>query len=209
MKKEPVKKTIKKEKNEKKESKTKKAIEKIFNLFIAKSLIFDVVITFLGLYFIINPFSGLRGCEIVFAIILIISGGFSIFDYASKGIIRLFGLSLIYGALSVVLGILILINPLALINVLTIVFGIWLIISGLMKIDYAIKLNAFKEESWGLTLVIGLLITIFGILVIVNPFINLYLTEVAGLFLIIYAILDFTNIVLFKKRATEITKLFK
>lgn len=190
-------------------SKIVKTIEKIFNLFILRSLIFDVLIFLLGLFFVINPYFGLRGCEIAFSIVLLVSGITALYDCTARKIINLFNFSLIYGVLSLIFGLLIIFNPLSLTNIITIGFGVWVTISGLLKISYAINLKNNKEETWSVILGIGLVTTIAGILIIFNPFIELYITQVVGIFIVLYAILDFTNNILFKKRSKEIVKIFK
>lgn len=190
-------------------SKIAKTIEKIFNLFIFRSLIFDVLIFFVGLFFIINPYFGLRGCEIAFSVVIILSGIASLYDCTARKIINLFNFSLIYGVLSLIFGLLIIFNPLSLTNAITICFGIWVTLSGALKISHAIYLKNSAEESWSVVFGIGLISTIVGILVIFNPFIELYITQVVGIFMVLYSILDFTNNILLKKRSKEIVKIFK
>lgn len=197
-----------KEKSKRKSSKTLKTIENIYKLFILRSIIFDILIIALGLFFVINPFSGLRG-EIIFSIILLVSGVMSFYDWPSKKLINLFNFSLIYGILSVLLGMLIIINPLALSNVITLALGIWVFISGLFKTINAFNLKNNKEETWSITVGIGVFMAIIGLLVIFNPFVELYIIQMAAIFIVLYAVLDLTNNILFKKRTKEILKIFK
>lgn len=198
-----------KEKSKRKSSKTLKTIENIYKLFILRSIIFDILIIALGLFFVINPFSGLRGCEIIFSIILLVSGVMSFYDWPSKKLINLFNFSLIYGILSILLGMLIIINPLALSNVITLALGFWIFISGLFKTINAFSLKNNKEESWSITVGIGVFMAIIGLLVIFNPFVELYIIQMAAIFIVLYAVLDLTNNILFKKRTKEILKIFK
>ena len=53
------------------------------------------------------------------------------------------------------------------------------------------------------------ILMIIGVLLIFNPFVELYITQVVGTFVIIYAVLDFTNNLLFKKRKKDIIKILK
>ena len=198
-----------KKKNNPKGTKITKVIERLLNIFIIRSIIFDILIILLGGYFILNPYSGLRGCEIVFSIFLLIFGCMSIFDCSAKNVVKLFNFSLIYGVLSIIFGLLIILNPLALANIVTICFGIWMVISGAVKINNSISLKKLKEDSWSVILGIGILTSLIGILLIFNPFVELYITQVVGIFVIIYAVLDFTNNLLFKKRKKDIIKILK
>ena len=52
------------------------------------------------------------------------------------------------------------------------------------------------------------MLMVFGILVLSNPFSALTVTQVIGTFLVLSSILDITDLVLLKKRANEITKIF-
>ncbi|MBQ9833804.1 MAG: DUF308 domain-containing protein [Bacilli bacterium] len=198
-----------KERNPKKKSSTLKLLQKIFNIYVCQSLISSVIIFVLGLVFLFNPTIATRTVEVVTSIILIVLGIGSTFNYFSKATLKIFNFNLLYGIVSIVLGLLILINPFTLVNIITIIFGAWLCVSGLVKVNYAFNFKKVKEDSWLLTFVIGILTLIFGIVVIVNPFINLYLTQVLGLFISIYAVLEFTETVLLKQRSSAFLKLFK
>ncbi len=190
-------------------TKITKNIERILNIFIIRSVVFDLLIILLGAFFILKPYSGLRGCEIVFSIVLLLSGFISIFDCSAKKIIKLFNLSLIYGVLSIIFGLLIILNPLALANIVSICFGIWMTLSGIIKITNSINLKKMQEESWGVIFGIGLLMALTGVLLIFNPFVELYITQVVGIFVIIYAVLDIANSLLYRKRKKDIIKILK
>ena len=189
--------------------KVKKIMENFYNIYILRSFVLDIIFLLIGLYFIINPYSGLRGCEIAFSLVLLVSGVMALFDCTAKKIINLFNYSFIYGVLSIIFGLLIIFNPLALANIVSISFGIWLTLSGLFKISYSLNLKKSNEECWGVLLAIGAVTTIIGVLLIFNPFVQLYITKVVGIFLVLYVILDFTNSILLKKRSKEILKTFK
>ena len=107
------------------------------------------------------------------------------------------------------IGLFVIINPFAIANILTIGLGIWLIVNGGLKINYGVKLKDIKERAWGLTLVVGIISIIFGLMVILNPFSKLIIVEVIGLFLLVYGVIDLTDLLLLKKRAKSFIKVFK
>lgn len=197
-----------KEKGNKKSSPLK-LLQKIFNIYILQTLISSITIFVLGLVFLFNPTIATRTVEIITSIILIALGIGAIFNYFSKATLRIFNYNLVYGIISIVLGVLIAVNPFALVNIITIAFGIWLVFSGLIKVNYGLNFKRINEDSWLLTLVIGILTLVFGVIVIINPFINLYLTQVLGLFISIYAVLEFTESILLKQRSSAFLKQFK
>ena len=192
-----------------KSNKINKIIEKMLNILIIRSVIFDLLIVLIGAFFVIKPYSGLRLCEMIFSIVLILSGFMSIFECNTKKVVKLFNLSLIYGALSIIFGLLIILNPLSLANIVSICLGIWMTVSGVIKISNSLYLKKLEEDSWSVLFGIGLLLSLMGILLIFNPFVELYITQVVGIFVIIYAVLDIANSLLFRKRKKELIDILK
>lgn len=192
-----------------KTNKISKIIERLLNILIIRSVIFDILIIFIGVFFVIKPYSGLRLCEIVFSVILLLSGFMSIFECNAKKVVKLFNLSLIYGVLSIIFGLLIILNPLALANIVSLCIGIWMLLSGIIKISNSICIKKLEEESWSVLFGIGLMISLIGLLLIFNPFVELYITQVVGGFVIIYAVLDIANSLLFRKRKKELINILK
>ena len=72
--------------------------------------------------------------------------------------------------------------------------------------------NNFAKDKKQLIIVlsslIGFMLILFGILVIINPFANLTITKLVGIFFIISSVLDITDTILLRKRRDEITKIF-
>ena len=79
---------------------------------------------------------------------------------------------------------------------------------GLNKITYGVWFKIGNHSSWLITLVIGIMLIIFGILVLANPFASLTITKLVGSFLILASILDITDLILLKNKSDEITKIF-
>ena len=100
-------------------------------------------------------------------------------------------------------------NPFVLSNFLTISFGIFLLLNGLLKGYYALCLKKINEECWTLILTMGIINAIFGVVIICNPFANLYFTQVVGMFMILYSIIEFTHMVLLRQRSKSILKQLK
>ena len=124
-----------------------KQIAGIFNFYLARNVIFDIIVFLIGLFFLLKPDTGLRICEIVFSIVLIFSAIVSFYDASLKGMVRWFNYSLIYSILSLCFGLLIIFNPLSLSNVISVMFGLWLLITGILKISNALWLKSVDESS--------------------------------------------------------------
>ena len=98
--------------------------------------------------------------------------------------------------------------PFSVTSFLTICLGLYLIVFGANKVTYGVWFKIGDDSSWLITFVIGVMLMVFGILVLSNPFSALTVTQVIGTFLVLSSILDITDLVLLKKRANEITKIF-
>ena len=193
----------------KKKRSTIKYLENQFNLYMLANCGVSLLMILLGFVLYVNPTIAIKTVSWLIGLIFIIVGALSIYSYIKKDRITLLSFNLIYGIISAVVGLLVILNPFAIANILTVGLGIWLIVSGGLKVNYSIRLKAIKEQSWSLTLVVGIISIIFGLMVILNPFSKLILVEVIGLFLIVYGIIDLTDILLLKKRAKNFIKIFK
>lgn len=193
----------------KKKRSTIKYLESQFNLYMLANCAISLIMIILGLILYVNPEVAMKTVSWLIGIIFIVVGALSIYSYIKKDRITLLTFNLIYGIISALVGLFIILNPFAIANILTVSLGIWLIISGGLKINYGVRLKTIKEQAWSLTLVVGIISILFGLMVILNPFSKLILVEVIGLFLVVYGIVDFVDVLLLKKRAKSFIKLFK
>ncbi len=141
-------------------------------------------------------------------IVFLISGVSAIYKYFHREGAKLYSLNLVFGILFTILGVVIVAYPFSVLEFVSRCLGIYIIINGALRINYAVWLKKGNEDSWLITLTTGLLQIVFGILVLFNPFVKLALIKLIGAFLLIVGILDFTDTFLFKKRADEIKNIF-
>ena len=73
----------------------------------------------------------------------------------------------------------------------------------IIKIDFAVRLKLLEERSWLFLLVSALLEIFMSILIFINPFSNLIITEIAGAYFVLCGILNCTDAVLTKNRAID------
>ena len=73
----------------------------------------------------------------------------------------------------------------------------------IIKIDFAIRLKLLEERSWLFLLMSALLEIFMSILIFINPFSNLIITEIAGAYFVLCGILNCTDAVLTKNRAID------
>lgn len=190
------------------ERNTDKSIKQKFNQMLLYSMIMDAIMIVAGIVIVCVPDTSSKVIGIIVGIIFILNGAGMCYKYFQRNGAKLYSLNLMFGILAIILGLVLIFYPYTVMNFVTICLGIYLIISGALNINYGAWFKVGKEESWLLTVFIGILLIIFGILVMANPFASLSVTQVIGVFLIFLGILQITDTVLFKKRADDIMNIF-
>ena len=181
-----------------------------FNKFILGSWFTSILFLLFGIFLFIKPKLANSLIGYIIGAIVLISGITALFNYFTKKEIRYMNLELIYGIISVLAGITIVFNPLSISSIITIGVGIWMLINGGIKINRSLILKKYNEETWLLLLCIGILTLFSGMLLIFNPFKGtMVVTQVLGIFIIVYSILDSMHWLLVKKRSKEIIEFIK
>ena len=186
----------------------KNSIENMYKRMIIYSLLTALFTIIMGIVLLLLPNTTNKVVGIIVGIIFLIEGINSVYKYFHREGAKLYNLNLIFGVLYALLGVVIILYPFTVVEFVTVCLGIYMIINGASKVNYALWLKRGNEESWLITLATGILIAIVGILVIFNPFASLTLTKLAGAFLIITGILDFMDTILFRNRSKEIMEIF-
>lgn len=144
--------------------------------------------------------------------ILVAAGTFALIRYVSinKEGFDASELDLLYGIVTIILGILIITHPQAIASIIPIILGIAIIISSASKIQYAFNLKNNGNELWKTTMAIAVISTICGIVLLFNPFAGaLLLMRIVGIFIVIYAILDIISTYIIKKNVEEFKSIAK
>ena len=186
----------------------KNSIENMYKRMIIYSLLTALFTIIMGIVLMLLPNATNKVVGIIVGIIFLIEGINSVYKYFHREGAKLYNLNLIFGVLYALLGVVIILYPFTVVEFVTVCLGIYMIINGASKVNYALWLKRGNEESWLITLATGILIAIVGILVIFNPIASLTLTKLAGAFLIITGILDFMDTILFRNRSKEIMEIF-
>lgn len=188
--------------------KTSSVVERRFNKMINANVIVSLIMLFVGIILLLNPDFSNKFIGILVGVTFIFSGVNMIYDFVKRDGAKLYSFNIMFGIMAVLLGILLIVYPYSLMKFVTICLGIYFIVYGALKINYSVWFKIGGEDSWVLNLVMGILIIVFGILIMTNPFASLTVTQLIGIFLIIMAILEVTDSILFKKRANDIMKIF-
>ena len=184
------------------------SIENMYKRMIWYSIGTALITIITGIVLLLVPELSGKVLGIIVGIIFLIEGINSIYKYFHREGAKLYNLNLVFGVIYAVLGVVIILVPSSVVEFITICLGIYMIVNGASKVNYALWLKRGNEDSWLITLSTGILVAIVGVLVIFNPFASLTLTKLAGAFLIITGILDFMDTILFKNRSKEIMEIF-
>lgn len=189
--------------------KTKKTdILNRFNSMLSINIFADIVIIVLGIFLFFEPSLTNKIIGSLIGGALIIYAASMIYSYISRDGAKLYSLNIIFGTVIALIGLLLIVYPYTVIDFIKIALGIYIMITGATKINYAMWLKKGKEESWLITLLTGLLLIGVSLIFMFSSFITITITRVIGIFLICSSVLNIMDVMLFKKRSKEIVKIF-
>lgn len=182
-----------------------KVIKKLFGM----SFITSIVFLIFGLFLIFKTEGTIQLISSVIGVILLINGGLAIIRYFRDGE---YGtkVEFVSGVVAIVAGLVIILNPKAIISILPFILGIYFTITGVIKLKYALDIYSYKKENPLFMMILSILTIVCGILFIVNPFSGaVALTQIVGIFMSVYACLDIANYFVLKKDIKSIEEILK
>lgn len=115
------------------------------------------------------------------------------------------GMDLVYGIISIILGIVVISNPKAVASIIPIIMGLLIILNSGTKLQYSIELKKNNNNLWKSTMILSLISTLCGVLLIFNPFKGAaFLTKLIGFLILLYAILDIISTMAIKNTVKKI-----
>lgn len=156
------------------------------------SIIVSILMICLSLFLMFKPLESLEVFTVIFAIIILLSGlGYLISYFTISKESRLFSIDLLLGLVTIISGIMLLVYKKDVINVFPIILGIWIIISNLFKLQLSINLSLFLDNAYLGLVLITILMIVFGLLLIINPFASfMTITVTAGTLLLITEVIN-------------------
>jgi len=170
------------------------------------SLVSSILILILGILVLAKPDFILNIVSTIIGGIILIPGIISLVDYFKTKNTP----NLVIGVIACILSFIFIFNSKFIASILPFVLGVYFIIDAIRKFQYALELKKNCVTSYMTSFVTSILILMCGVLMIANPFNGaLALTQVIGIFMIIYAALDIYNAVMMKKGIQKIVKELK
>ena len=169
------------------------------------SIIFSIIFIILGFFLLLKPDGAIDFIAYVLGVLLIIWGVILIIQFFTKknqdqNFIQI---GFVVGLLVFILGIVFLIKPKTIASIIPLLLGIWMIISGVLKLGYAIPVN--KQVKNIIPILLSLLIIGVGLFLVFNPFEGAeIITKAIGIIIIIYSILDIVECIFIRQLVSNI-----
>lgn len=181
-------------------------IKKLFKINLLTSFIFLII----GLFLVFRTEGTISLISSIIGIILLFNGGFSIIKYFQRKEEHFHNVNMIYGIVAIIAGFILILNPSAVASILPFVLGIYFTITGITKLKYAWDIHNYRKENPVFMFFLSGLTTICGIILIINPFQGaVAITQMIGIFMIVYAFLDIVNYFILRRDIKLIENIFK
>lgn len=165
------------------------------------SLLSSIFLLLLGLLLFFKSSETLVGISYLVGGVLIALGVIAIINFLRNGSKDIFvQLNIVYGIVSIVAGIFLVTVPEFIGSIIPIVVGIAVIISSSFKVQQALALKNLDNKYFLPSLIMAIICLVCGVVILFNPFTSaVVVTQIIGLFIIIYAVLDIVNSFILKK----------
>lgn len=181
-------------------------MEGLMKNFSRSSLISSIVLIVLGVLLIFQSEATIISISYIIGGVLILLGVLALLRFVKNSNKDAKSeLDIIYGIVTIILGVLIINNPQAIASIIPFVLGISIIINSATKLQYAFELKANENNLWKATMFLSLISALCGIVLIFNPFKGaVVFTKIVGLFIILYSILDIISTLTINKNVSII-----
>lgn len=171
------------------------------------SILFSIVLILVGLFLLINPETTLHAISYIIGIALIVWGLIPTLQALSNKTESYMQAGLVLGIFAILVGLFVVFNPNFIGSIIPFVIGIWMIINGIIKLSYSLTIN--KESNASRAILLSLIITVCGLLLVLNPFGGaVAMTQLIGVSVIIYSVMDLIECFTLKQAMNEVKKVF-
>ena len=163
------------------------------------SVITIIVSLLIGAVLLIKPDESLKLVSLLCGITVIALGIAALFSYFTKYKTAVLA---VLGTVSIIGGIIISVKYQAIMSVIIFIFGLFILLSGIVDFFSAIDSKKSDISSWIVSLVLAVVTMVFGLVIMVNPFSSVVvMTRILGVGLIVYAVMDLISFIQIKKIA--------
>lgn len=164
-------------------------------------IVISIIFVLFGALLIAKPNETVGAISIILGILFIAMGVLKLVEYYTSDTKEDWLLTV--ALISVVLGIVILFASDAILSVFRVIIGIWIIATGIMDLQTTLVWKEVKSPYWTAAVALSMAMMLAGIIILVNQ--NILLTTM-GIIIIIYAILDIIDRIIFMKKINDYNK---
>lgn len=153
-------------------------------------LLYGLVAVAFGAVAILQPLAAATALAWTIGVMAVVEGVISLVALlgGNSGVSR--GWLAVYALASLVFGVLAVINPLATASVLVLLLAVWLIVAGIHRIVFAVRVRRHIQGEW-LLILSGVLAIVLGALLVANPLAGVAVTTLwIGIGSLIYGVLQ-------------------
>ena len=135
------------------------------------SLVVSIFLTVLSIFMITNTTAVINLFVILFGYVLVLDGLIHLTSYfAIKDEYRYFSYELAQAIISIILGFIVVCNYTTIPQILPIVFGIWIVLQGILQLQIALNIRSLRSTNWAIMTVTSLVSIAVGAAMIFSPF---------------------------------------
>ena len=157
------------------ENENKKIAEGVFFSMLRQmktgTIIMSIGYLLIGLLLLTQPASFLQWICLAFGVVILLTGIVNVVRYfriSGTGFRAPFLLT--GGVVAIAVGLFLLISPKTVVSILPVVFGLFILLDGCIRIGNSVELAKAHGQKWWLLLLLGLFSVLLGILLIFHPF---------------------------------------
>lgn len=181
-------------------------METLMKKFFRSSLISSITLLVIGILLILQSEITIITISYIIGTLLIALGAIAIIKFIKNvNNIAREDLDIVYGTVTIILGVIVIYNPEAIASIIPIIIGIGIVISSATKLQYAIELKDNLNGQWKTTLIFSIVSAICGVVLICNPFKGaVIIMQIIGGVIVAYSILDIISTITIKKNVSAI-----
>ena len=181
-------------------------METLMKKFFRSSLISSITLLIIGILLILQSEITIITISYIIGTLLIALGAIAIIKFIKNiNNIAREDLDIVYGTVTIILGVIVIYNPEAIASIIPIIIGIGIVIISATKLQYAIELKDNLNGQWKTTLIFSIVSAICGVVLICNPFKGaVIIMQIIGGVIVAYSILDIISTITIKKNVSAI-----
>lgn len=175
--------------------------EKIFKRSSWTDIVISIIFVLFGALLIAKPNETVGAISIILGVVFIAMGVLKLVEYYTSETKEDYLLTI--ALIAVIFGVVILFASDAILSLFRIILGIWIIVAGIIDLQTILAWRQVKSPYWTVSLLFSMLMMLAGLIILINQ--NILLTTM-GIIIIIYAILDIIDRIIFMKKINDYMK---